>query len=227
MKKDRSTVFAGTQAAMQPETHTVTKSAGVPAAVRQEFGEGDWETIGMEFRVEQADRAPLHPEIINRITAAKALGVRVLKDPPRIGAFGLKDPTGEYYLSNDDRSQLGQWIDVAHKVGREIDARGFGFSQVKALGQSLAADPADAWFRALHNAKDIHAQRAVQRAFGEWADGDNIAAHIPYGLDIFCTADIGKSNAGASVLDPTNRAWPTSAYGVNFVTVEDLAASLP
>jgi hypothetical protein len=96
------------------------------------------------------------------------------------------------------------------------------------LGASLAAgaDPASIWFKALDRANDIHAERAVQRAFGEWADADSVAAHIAYGIDVFCTGDAGKSNAGASILDPTNRQWLHGTYGVKFMTIQELAASL-
>lgn len=83
------------------------------------------------------------------------------------------------------------------------------------------------WFRALDKAADIHEKRAVERAFGEWADGESVAAHVAYGLDVFCSADVGNSNATNSVLDPANRAWLTATYGVRFMTFEELATSLP
>ena len=100
-------------------------------------------------------------------------------------------------------------------------------AQVKALGKNLSFnDPQQTWFKALDKASDVHQQRAIERAFAEWADGDAIAAHIAYGIDIFCSADVGNSNVTNSVLDPTNRAWLTSTYEVQFMTFEDLAASL-
>ena len=64
------------------------------------------------------------------------------------------------------------------------------------------------------------------RAFSEWADGDSIAAHIAYGLDIFCSDDVGNSNSISSVLDNANRAWLSETYGVRFMTLEELANSL-
>ena len=72
------------------------------------------------------------------------------------------------------------------------------YAQVRALGSKLATTnmPQDTWSRAFDAAKDIHEERAIQRAFKEWADGDSIAAHIAYGIDVFCTKDEGKSNAG-------------------------------
>jgi hypothetical protein len=54
-----------------------------------------------------------------------------------------------------------------------------------------------------------------------------VAVHIAYGIDVFCSADVGNSNASNSVLDPVNRAWLTASYGARFMTFEDLAAQLP
>jgi hypothetical protein len=175
--------------------------------------------------VEQPGRKPLHPEVVARMKAAKALGIRILQDVPRTGAFRFTDPTGEYYLS---RGTGNDWIAKAHEVSQAIEARGLGYAQVKALGEKIvASDPATAWFRALQKAADIHEKRAVERAFGEWADGDAVAAHIAYGLDVFYSADVGNSNATNSVLDPVNRAWLTATYDMRFMTFEELAASLP
>ncbi|MBO4227831.1 hypothetical protein [Bradyrhizobium neotropicale] len=221
-------MFAGTQTVMQPETTRITKNAKLPEEIRQKVGSEDVETIGMELHVEQPGRKKLHPEVVARMQAAKALGVRVLEDVPRIGAFRVNDPTGEHYLSPGKGDELRKWIDKAHEVAGAIAARGLGYAQVKALGEKMAArDPESAWFRALDKAADIHEKRAVERAFGEWADGDSVAAHVAYGLDAFCSADVGNSNATNSVLDPVNRGWLTATYGVRFMIFEELAASLP
>lgn len=225
MRRDRGDVFAGTRIVAQPETIHMTANADLPEAIRQKAGGADLETITARFKVEQSDRKALHPEVIARVQAAKALGVRVLKDVPRIGAYHIDDPKGEFYLARDD---LKAWIDKAHEVAGAIEARGLGFAQVKALGLAMAqSDPAAAWYQALDQAADIHQQRAVERAFSEWADGDSVAAHIAYGIDIFCSEDVGNSNAGNAVLDAVNRAWLAATYGARFMTFEDLAAQLP
>lgn len=228
MRRDRAEVFAGTRTVMQPETSHITRNSDLPDAIREKVGSGDLETIAMEFRVEQPGRKPPHPEVIARMKAAKALGLKVLKDVPRIGAFHITDPTGKYYLKRGEGAELKAWIDKAHEVAQAIEARGIGFAQVTALGENMAAsDPASAWFRSLDQATDVHQERAVERAFGEWADGDSVAVHVAYGLDVFCSADVGNSNAANSVLDPIHRAWLTATYGVRFMTFEDLAANLP
>lgn len=225
---DRADVFASTKTVMQEQPSFVTKNADLPDSVRAIIGDGDLETIPMNFHVTQPTRKPLHPEVVRRMHAAHGLGVRVLKAPPRIGAFYVTDPDGAYYLPNGEGAALEAWIDTVHAVGREIDQRGVGYAQAKALGAELAAQtPGELWFRALDAAKDVHEQNAVKRAFSEWADGDAIAAHIAYGLDVFCSADVGNSNAQNSVLDAANRAWLTATYGVRFMTFDELLAALP
>lgn len=228
MRKDRAEVFAGTKLTMQPEKITVTKNEDIPEEIRAEFHGKDVTTINVELAADQPDRKALHPEVIARVNAAKALGIRVLKDVPRVGAYYISDPNNEFYLSNGEGLTRQNWINKIHELARAIEDRGVGIAQVKALGKSLNfKDPAGAWFSALDNAKDIHEERAVERAFSEWADGDAIAAHVAYGLDIFCSADVGNSNATRSVLDPINRKWLADTYGVEFMTFDDLLATLP
>jgi hypothetical protein len=229
MKKDRAAVFAGTTVTSTAHPTEMTKRSDLPKELADMLGDGDFDVIatGVTLRASQPQRAPLHPEVVARIQAAKALGVRVLHDVPRIGAFGLTDPTGEYYLDRGEGTALSAWIDKAFAVSREIEARGLGFTQLSTLGVSLASGPESTWFAALDKAADVHQRRQVERAFAEWADGDSLAAHVAYGIDIFCSADVGKSNATNSVLDPANRAWLSNSYGVRFMTFEDLAATLP
>ena len=225
---DRAEVFAKTQTVTHELPPAVTPNANLPDAVRQQVGGGGVETIGLTVQVTQTARKPLHPEVIKRMAAAKALGVRILKAPPRIGAFNIIDPTGEYYLPNGEDAELSAWIDTAHAVASAIEQRGVGFAQVKALGETIGTrDPGTLWFQALDQAKDAHEQNAVRRAFSEWADGDAIASHVAYGLDVFCSGDIGNSNAKNSVLDAENRAWLTATYGTRFMTFDDLLATLP
>ena len=227
MRRYRAEVFTGTRTVMQPETNQFTRNADLPDTIREQVGNEDLETIALELQVEQPGCKPLHLEVINRTKAAKALGLKALKGVPRIGAPHITDSTGECYLKRGEGAVLQAWIDKAHEVDRAIEARGIGFAQVKALGENMtASDPASPWFRSLDQATNIHQERAVERAFSEWADGDSLAAHLAYGLDVFCSDDVGRSNATNSVLDPNHRAWLTTTYGVQFMTFEELAVSL-
>lgn len=228
MRIDRASVFAGTDLTLKSERISSKKSEELPEGIRAKVGTSEIETIEVTYVVEQPNRKPLHPEVVARIQAAQALDVRVLKAVPRIGAYSIHDPHNEFYLDISEGEGPSGWGDRIHDVAGEIEARGVGFAQVEALGRTLRIpNSAEAWFEGLANAKDIHEERAIERAFGEWADGDAIAAHIAYGLDVFCSADVGNSNVTNSVLDPINRAWLTSTYGVRFMTFDDLLAILP
>ncbi|WP_150001353.1 hypothetical protein [Iodidimonas gelatinilytica] len=103
-----------------------------------------------------------------------------------------------------------------------------GYARLKALGQEIGeeVDPQRVWFRSLDAAKDVHEENAVKRAFREWADGDSVASHIAYGIDVFCTGDEGKSNADKSILDAQNREWLEEKYDVRFMTVRELLSHL-
>ena len=228
MRADRADVFAGTRMVRQPETTEFTKNADLPDAVREKVGAGDLETIRLELRVEQPDRKPLHPETVARVQAAKAVGVKVLKAVPRLAAYHIQDPSGEYFLNPGEGEALRAWRDKACAVARAIEARGVGMAQLKKLGARLGqSDPQSIWFQSLNRAGDIHEKRGVERTFGEWADADSIAAHVAYAIDVFCSYDVGRGNPGGSVLDHTNRAWLSETYGVRFATIEELAATLP
>jgi hypothetical protein len=58
-------------------------------------------------------------------------------------------------------------------------------------------------YAALDRAQDEQERKEIERAISEWADGDTVAAHIAYGINVLCTED----RAGASIFDSSNRAW--------------------
>lgn len=226
MCNDRAYVFAGTRTRIEPEVATITKSTDLPNYLQAMVREEDVETRAINVTVEQPGRQPLHREVTARVEAALELGVRILKGVPRIGNAHNKDSKNNYYLNNGEEDALDLWINKINNCSRAIESRGRGIAQVKALGKNFA-DPAETWFHALENAMGIHQKKKVIRAFSEWADGDAIASHIAYGLDVYCTNDVGNSNAARSVLDTCNRAWLTSTYDIKFMTFDELMEYLP
>ncbi len=226
MRRDRALVLAGTTVRSHSSEPKLLANADLPPEMKAKVGEADVITVTTTLTVDEPHRQPIPEEFKRRVRAAKDLGVKVLQPVPRIGAFRFDDPTGEFYLDIGHDDALGAWIDKAHEVGRAIESRGCGYAQVKALGLNMS-NPSDAWYQGLTNAKDIHEERAVERAFSEWADGDAIASHIAHGIEVFCTGDVGRSNAGPSVLNVENRAWLTRTYGVKFMTFDELLTTLP
>ena len=69
----------------------------------------------------------------------------------------------------------------------------------------------------------VQAFQSLVRPLAEWADGDSVAAHYAYGIDIFCSEDFGKSLSNPSVLDAANRVWLTKTFGIQFATLGELA----
>lgn len=94
MKRDRAQVYGNTRIAIGPETISTLKAEDIPVSLQERWGGQDIEQGGVEFRVEQPDRQPLHPEVQARARAAHALGIRALKAPPRTGAFHIHDDEG-------------------------------------------------------------------------------------------------------------------------------------
>lgn len=226
MRRDRAQVLAGTKVRSRSSEPKLLANADLSAEMKAKVGEADVVTVTTTLTVDEPHRQPIPEEFARRIKAAKDVGVQVLRAVPRIGAFRYDDPTGEFYVDIGNDDALGAWIVKVHEVSQAIESRGCGHAQVKALGLNMS-DPFDTWYKGLTNAKDIHEERAVERAFSEWADGDAIASHIAHGIEVFCTGDVGKSNAGPSVLNAENRAWLTGTYGVEFMTFDELLATLP
>jgi hypothetical protein len=79
---------------------------------------------------------------------------------------------------------------------------------------------------ALNDAQDDQERREIENAVAEWADGDAIAAHVAYGIDVFCSDDRGQSAGAPSIFDEANRAWLQQTYGLRILSVQELAAEL-
>lgn len=181
-------------------------------------------TITLSLTVQQ-DRKPLHPEFPRRIQAAQKIGMRALRGPARIGWIRIKDDDGTFFEPESSVLELSGRLDKVNEMATAIAARGVGYAIPQALGLQLSArdGASELWFQGLRRARDIHECRQVERAVKEWADGDSVATHYGYGIDLFCSEDFGKSASSASVLDDANRAWLTSAFGIKFVTLGQLA----
>ncbi|MGA2191603.1 MAG: hypothetical protein ABSH33_24100, partial [Steroidobacteraceae bacterium] len=123
-------------------------------------------------------------------------------------------------------------IGRAHKIN-EVDLalaqRGLGRARAVALGVEWSkrdCASGEIWMEGLGRARNETERRTVHKAVNEWADGDAIAAHVGYGNEVFCTHDKGRGSGQQSALHPSNRLWLKSAYGVEFVTVFELAERL-
>jgi len=204
--------------------------AGVLGGTRLErqFQRAGPVTLHVNLIVQQ-DRKPLHPEFSARIQAARSIGMRALRGPARAGEIYVEDPDGTLFEPDGSEDKLSERLNKTAEVARAIEARGAGFAVPSSLAAFFAKRDRTIdipWSRSLGRARGIPEQRKVQRAIAEWADADSIAAHIGYGMDLFCTEDQGKGAGAPSIFDSKNRAWLEKTYGVKFVTLSQLAAMI-
>lgn len=215
----------GIQKKDRAETYGSTTLLAKRGHRTSETGEG---ITNLSLICEMPKLQPLHPEVVRRFQAALALKIRVL-GVPRIGWMKIDDPKDEIYFqetpnSAEQSARLNRQVEAIH----EIESRGVGFSQLKKLTETFAsrANVVEPWFKSLERANDVHERNAVIRAVAEWADGDAIGAHIGYGIEYFCTEDTGKSAGAASIMDVKNQNWLKTQFGVQILSLSELAAKI-
>ncbi len=164
-----------------------------------------------------------------RLENALKLGFRILVQP----RIGTPRPEPIRLDLHPDRFTADTDINARQEkfgaVVRAIEARGVGFTKAKALGERARrrANRPATWFELLNDDRYFNddERKELAAAVGEWVDGDNVAAHVAYNNDIFCTEDVaGKGRP--SIMNTDNRAWLFSTYGVQFATAIELHALL-
>jgi len=168
----------------------------------------------------------VHPIVARWIGEANSLGLRFLR-APRIGSPRPTELLSKAKFAEDDTERQKR-LDKFMEVARAIEARGVGIARLKAIAEQIKARTGSTgpWYSALNDAQDDQERREIERAVAEWADGDAIAAHIAYGIDVLCTEDRAQSAGVPSIFDASNRAWLEETYGIRIVSVEQLAAEL-
>ena len=203
-RDDRATVFGSTHA-------------------RSSVAQTAEDTFTITLTTEQPDRRPVHPKQAERLIEAFRFGIRLL-GTPRIGMPRAEE---QFYVI-EDPATLPQRLERFFSLLRRIEGRGLGSARAVKIATRIAPSGTfqRPWFTALGAAKDIHEQREVARAVAEWADADTIAAHYAYGNDVFCTLDAAKAETKRgepAVFDLDSRAWLTENFGIQFVTLAQLA----
>jgi hypothetical protein len=184
----------------------------------------DRNTVNIRIEISH-HRKPLHMEHNAALQAVLQLGIRALRGPARmVDGLVIKDPDNTIYV-NESIEQVIEHRGMANEVASAIESRGVGRAVALELGLKFnerAGVTGELWLQGLARAKPDE-RRLVRKAIGEWSDGDAIASHVGYGIEVFCTNDLGRSAGGPSILNAENRAWLTETYGVVFVTPTELA----
>ncbi|WP_018320328.1 hypothetical protein [Bradyrhizobium sp. WSM2793] len=141
-----------------------------------------------------------------KLKSALAAGVRLMRGGAWLGLpspVDILDPA--LFVQTSDPEGEQRQIDAAAR----IEGRGVG---------KAAFDAAGGW-----NAQPgaSYNEKVFAKACAEWADGELVASHIAYRNDLLCTNDLARA-AGKSIFDATNRAWLTTEFGVQFVTLAEL-----
>lgn len=183
----------------------------------------------IKFGITMEPNNALHPGVPPAaerwLKDAVTLGFRFMRAP----RISMPTPAfltaADAYATDDD---LEGRQELFHQAGRDLEARGAGMAVAKGIGETIAArmKVTKPWFEVLDKPIDVHEERAIERAIGEWADGDTVAAHIGYGHDAICTEDKGRSAGAPSIFNATNRTWLASSYGVIILNPSELAARL-
>lgn len=198
-KNERATYFA--EPAMQVQFPlSIVERGGKSYLHFMTIGPDDARHPGLPERQSAKLTSALHANV-RLMRTASWLG---LPSPPEIG-----DPALFAQAAYGDSEREQRQIDALAR----IEARGVGRAAFETAGgwQGAGGAPLD--------------EKRFRKACAEWADGEFVAAHIAYRNDILCTDDQANA-AGRSILDPTNRAWLTAEFGVQFATLDELLGQI-
>ncbi|NUT60400.1 hypothetical protein HNO82_04680 [Herbaspirillum sp. C9C3] len=120
-------------------------------------------------------------------------------------------------------------MDKVNYLATEIERRHLGRAVAVKLGLEFSkranAPEPELWLQGLGRA-NADEKTLVSKAVAEWADGDSIASHYGFGIQLFCSDDFAKGAGSQSILSEDNRRCLTENFGVKFVTLAQLAEML-
>ncbi|WP_025840995.1 hypothetical protein [Asaia platycodi] len=167
---------------------------------------------------------------MNRINDALSLQILPLSTGMEMGNFHLDDKIYPLYKQDGGIMESVRCMDKVHELSRGLGCKGVGKAAAIKLGlkltQKYGIGKDELFYRGLGRAKTKAKRKSVANVVAEWADGDSIAAHYGFGMDLFCSEDFGRSSKKASVLDENHRCWLKSDFDIGFVTLNDLARML-
>jgi hypothetical protein len=182
-------------------------------------------SIGPRWR-----RTPINQLFLERLQGALDLGMRAIMGPRRFAdSLAVQGFGDDFYDSYSNPTELVARGEKANEVDAALARRGLGHARAVRLGLEYSereGDGGEWWPQGLGRARDPHERKQVWAAINEWADGDAVAGHVGRGNDLFCTYDYGKKAGQQSALHPTHRGWLTETFGIEFVTLPELARRL-
>jgi hypothetical protein len=175
-------------------------------------------------------RTPINQRFVEQLQGALELGMRAIMGPRRFAdSLAVQDFDDDFYDSHSNPTELVARGEKANEVDAALARRGLGHARVVQLGLEYSERDGNGdewWPQGLGRARDPAERKRAWAAINEWADGDAVAGHVGHGNDLFCTHDYGKNAGQHSALHPTHRTWLKETFGVNFVTLAELAERL-
>jgi hypothetical protein len=173
-------------------------------------------TVGFRHAV----RKPLDARFRARLSGALGLGMYALMAPARMGWRHVESNICPLFKPTGGDPELWSCMDKVNDMATRIACRGVGSAVAIELGKrssQAAPNPKhELWLTGLGHAGSIN---KLNEGLRELADGDTVAAHYGFGIDLLCSEDSRKK----SVFQPSNRKWLSEDFGVRFVTLMELA----
>jgi hypothetical protein len=193
-----------------------------PPVKFQENIQGDVANLSISIESDKASHPGNNTYLTTYLIDALQLGFKVLLCP-RIAWIKNPNLNNEWFIKLAEADMSPYREDFGLLVS-EIKKRGCGSHDLEEIGKRYASDN-EHWTEGTKKAPASE-DKAIVKAFAEWADGDAVAAHIAYKNQYFCTRDIARGAGKESVLSAINRNWLETEYGAKFVTPEQLAQIL-
>jgi len=149
------------------------------------------------------------------IPKALELGFRFLKFH-RIGAVGLN--VGDQYLAKDEAYTLEERIERSFECAKVIESLGAGKSR---LHSRLNGGNHKGIVHQTDSDKSLSVKQ-YGKDFGEWVDGDALAAHYGYGIDFFCTNDLARGFGTSSIFSSNNLKKLKEKFKIKVVSPSEL-----
>lgn len=149
------------------------------------------------------------------ILQALALGFKFIKFP-RIGILSLDIDAA--YFAKDEIYPLEERLSRSFECSGFIESLGSGKSR---LHSRLNGADNKGIVNQTSNDASLSANQ-YGKDFGEWVDGDALAAHYGYGFDFFCTNDQAKGAGTASIFSQNNLIQLTNKFEIKVVSPVNL-----
>jgi hypothetical protein len=186
-------------------------------------------SIGISVGAQWGAKPELSQQFLHRLEGMKALGMKGLIGPRRLGDLHPYPGDLVVYEPLQNCDEVVSHADKTAAIDRALSQRGLGRAKVVNLGLQFSqrdGKSGEWWPQGIARVRDNTERKKIREAICEWADGDAIAAHFGYGNDLFCTEDMARNSGVQSAFHPQNRGWLKTEFDIVFVSLTELAEQI-